>query len=233
MQKLAVVLAASCLALRATAFAPAARPALSTLPPRTSRWTVRSMSEEVEAPVEEESSNLPMIAETEENIKTTSTVVGALTGFVLGGPIFSVGFAAAANYLATKDDDAGEVTKGIGQTSLQMWNFLLRLDDKYGISSILGKKAAGAVASAKTSLKEGGSGDVVDQIDTALSTATDKLGELNKEYQLGDKAKSALSSAGDLSNQVIDAGLKANAENDYTGKLAESIKEAVNKAKSA
>lgn len=176
------------------------------------------MSEETEKGV--------IIPVNEESIKASSAVVGGLAGFVIGGPVFGVIFAAAANYIASKENEVSEVTLGVGQVSLQTWNFLLKMNGKYDLVD----KAGDVVNSGIDKIKEKDTNGVVDKVQGAISTVAQTATDLNEEYDLGEKAKNVLGSAGQLSNKAIEKGLELNEEYDVTGQVTAKVKDVASTA---
>merc|ERR1711998_571352 len=150
---------------------------------------------------EEESSELVPV--NPDTIKTSTAVVAGIAGFVLGGPVFAGIFAAGANYVATKENEFGEVATGVGQVSLQLYNFVLKLNGKYDLTG----KASDAAGSAFSELKSKDENDVLEKVEGALKTVSTSLGDLNSEYDLGDKAKDLLKKADSASVAAIDKGI--------------------------
>jgi len=204
------------------AFAPATRlvaPAVrgaSSLGRRTE--TVRFMAEE------ESSELVPVNPDT---IKTSTAVVAGIAGFVLGGPVFAGIFAAGANYVATKENEFGEVATGVGQVSLQLYNFVLKLNGKYDLTG----KASDAAGSAFSELKSKDENDVLEKVEGALKTVSTSLGDLNSEYDLGDKAKDLLKKADSASVAAIDKGIEFSKEKELGSKVKDLAGKAVDKVK--
>ena len=117
--------------------------------------------------------------------------------------------------------------------SLDVYNFLLRMNGKYDLSD----KAAAALKDQLEKLKKGDSASTVAKVEDALNTATSKFDELNKEYDLVEKSKQAIGYAGDLSIKAIDKGLELNKEykitDQVTSKLQEASSQAAEKAAAA
>ena len=115
--------------------------------------------------------------------------------------------------------------------SLDVYNFLLKLNGKYDLSD----KASAAVKEQLEKLKAGESGETMTKVEDAVTTVTSKVGELNKEYDLVEKGKQAIGYAGDLSVKAIDKGIELNKEykitEQVTAKLTEASSKAVDAAK--
>ena len=96
----------------------------------------------------------------------------------------------------------GEVVRGVGKVSLDVYNFLLKINGKYDLTD----KAGSQLKDQLNKLKAGSSGETIAKVEDALGKATSKFAELDKEYDLVEKGKQALGYAGDLSAKAIDKG---------------------------
>ena len=67
----------------------------------------------------------------------------------------------------------GEVVRGVGKVSLDVYNFLLKLDGKYDVSG----KGGDALKTQLEKLKTGESGATVSKVEDTLSAATAKFDE--------------------------------------------------------
>jgi len=143
------------------------------------------------------------------------------TSTLPGGPVFGILFAAATNFIATQENEVSEVALGVGQVSLQTWNFVLKLNGKYDLVGTAGDAAGGVV----DKIKEKDENGAIEKVEIALETVTSKIRELNAEYDLGEKAASVLGSAGKLSNKAIEKGLELNEEYEIVDKVSEKAKE--------
>ncbi|KAJ8598883.1 hypothetical protein CTAYLR_009972 [Chrysophaeum taylorii] len=166
-----------------------------------------------------------MVAVNEETVKTSASISSAAVGLVLGGPIFAVIAAVAGNYVATQDSEVGEVARGVGKVSIDVLNFLLRLNQKYDLST----KASDAATDAVAKLKEKDTDGTLDQVTKVLSDTSGKITEINDEYDLVGKSKQAISYAGELSTKAIDKGIELNDEYKIVDKVTEAVKTTVEK----
>ena len=116
----------------------------------------------------------------------------------------------------------GEVVRGVGKVSLDVYNFLLKINGKYDLTD----KAGAQLKDQLNKLKAGSSGETIAKVEDALSKATSKFNELDKEYDLVEKGKQALGYAGDLSAKAIDKGLELNAEYKLTDQVVAKVTEA-------
>lgn len=116
----------------------------------------------------------------------------------------------------------GEVVRGVGKVSLDVYNFLLKINGKYDLTD----KAGAQLKDQLNKLKAGSSGETIAKVEDALSKATSKFNELDKEYDLVEKGKQALGYAGDLSAKAIDKGIELNAEYKLTDQVVAKVTEA-------
>lgn len=69
---------------------------------------------------------------------TSAGIVGAGAGIVLlgFGPVVGVALGLLASYLArSSENEVGEVARGVGKTALEVYNYLIKLNDKYKVRS--------------------------------------------------------------------------------------------------
>ena len=112
--------------------------------------------------------------------------------------------------------------RGVGKVSLDVYNFILKLNGKYDLTG----KAGAAVTEQIEKLKAGESGESVTKLTTTVDSVTSKISELNEEYDLLDKGKQAVGFAGDLSVKAIDKGIELNAEYKLTDQVVAKVTEA-------
>ena len=168
-----------------------------------------------------------LITVNEENIGAGASTLGGVAGFVVGGPVFGALSAALVNYVSKQDNEVGDVARGVGKVALDVFNFLTKLNNKYDLTDKAGTAAVDAIDKVKEKDAEG----VLDKVEDALATTTDKLSALNDEYDLVGKGKQVLWVAGDLSEKAIMKGIELNDEYDLVDKAVDAGKEAVEKAK--
>lgn len=171
-----------------------------------------------------------MIAIKDESVEFTAGVIGAVAGFVLGGPVVGAVGAAAANYISKQETEVSEVISAVSKSSLEVYNYLAKLDDKYELLS----KTKKSLESALDKLKAGDNVDpeTVAKVENALSQTTSKINEINEEYDLVGAGMTALGVAGDLVEKAIIKANELNAEYKLTDKALEALNKAVDTAKS-
>jgi len=160
----------------------------------------------------------------EETIEFTAGCVGGVVGFAVGGPVLGAITAAAANYVSRSDLEATEIVQQVSKTTIDVYNYLAQLDGKYkllknaqaSLESTLDKvkdseqvntatieKVESALASTTAKIDElnteydlvGGTTTALGVIGDLVEKAVIKAGELNEEYQLSDKAVTAMKNA--------------------------------------
>jgi len=171
-----------------------------------------------------------MIAIKDESVEFTAGVIGAVAGFVLGGPVIGAVGAAAANYVSKQETEVSEVVSAVSKSSLEVYNYLVKLDDKYELLN----KTKGSLETALDKLKAGDNvdPDTVAKVENALAQTTSKINEINEEYDLVGAGMTALGVAGDLVEKAIVKANELNAEYKLTDKALEALSKAVDTAKS-
>merc|ERR1719382_329509 len=69
----------------------------------------------------------------EETVEFTAGILGGVVGFSLGGPVLGAIGAAAANYASKTDAEVSEVLSAVSKSSIEVWNYLTKLDQKYEV----------------------------------------------------------------------------------------------------
>jgi hypothetical protein len=167
----------------------------------------------------------------QETVEFTSGVLGGIAGLVLGGPVLALIGAAAANFVSKTDGEAADVVTAVSKSTIQVFNYLTNIDQKYELLS----KAKDSLSSALDKLKnqETIDPDAVAKVEDALATTTKKITEINDEYDLVGGSVTALGVVGELVEKAITKAGELNAEYKLTDKAVESLKSAVEKAKDA
>jgi tetratricopeptide (TPR) repeat protein len=199
------------------------------------------MSEEAEEPVVEAPAPAPapapkMVKETaivpikEETVEFTAGILGGIAGFAVGGPVLGAIFAAAANYASKNESEVGEVMSAVSKTSIEVYNYLAKLDTKYEVLD----KAKSSLEKALDKLKaQGDNSEAIEKVEKALKTTTSKISELNDEYDLVGGGVTALGVIGDLVEKAVKRFGELNEEYSLTEKAKEALKGAIEKAKTA
>lgn len=217
---------ASLLLASASAFVPSQQRAFVARP--------LGMSEEPSTPAAAPKKSEPagaLVPIKEETVEFTAGILGGAAGLLVGGPVLGAIAAAAANYISKMEGDVPDVVQALSKTSIQVFNYLYSMDKKY---EVLGK----AKASLEDSLNKLKSADSVDpeaveKVEKALKSTTDKIAEINDEYDLVGAGMTALGVAGDLVEKAIKKATELNEEYQLSDKAISSLKGAVEKAKDA
>lgn len=167
----------------------------------------------------------------EETVEFTAGILGGVAGFALGGPVFAAIGAAAANYASKTESDVSDVISAVSKSSIQVYNYLSTLDEKYEILN----KAKGSLQSALEKLKSQESVDpaTIEKVERALASTKAKIAEVNDEYDLVGGGVTALGVLGDLVEKAVKKAGELNEEYKLTNKAQEALKSAVEKAKAA
>jgi len=167
----------------------------------------------------------------EETIEFTAGLLGGVAGFALGGPLLGALGAAAANYASKKDAEVGEITTAISKASIEVYNYVVKLDTKY-------EALAAAQSSLESTLEKLKSSDsvnpeTVSKVEEALAGITGKINDINEEYDLVGLGLTSLGVVGDLIEKAVMKASELNEEYKITDKGLEALKGAIDKASAA
>ena len=167
----------------------------------------------------------------EETVEFTAGILGAVAGFAIGGPVLAAIGAAAANYASKSESEISDVISAVSKSSIQIYNYLATLDEKYDIL----QKAKNSLDSALAKLKSQDSVDpaTIEKVEKALESTKSKIAEVNDEYDLVGGGMTALGVIGDLVEKAVKKAGELNEEYKLTSKAQEALKSAVEKAKEA
>jgi len=196
------------------------------------RSTALFMSDDTPAPpAADPAQTTAIVPINEETVEFTAGILGGAIGFTLGGPVLGAIGAAAANYASKTDADVGEVLTAVSKTSIQLFNYFSKLDSKYDVLD----KAKSQLESAldKVKANENANPETVEKIESALSSATSKISEIDDEYDLVGSGMTALGIVGDLVEQAIIKAGEINEEYQLSDKAIAALGDAVDKAKVA
>ena len=167
----------------------------------------------------------------EETVEFTAGIIGGAAGLVLGGPLLAAIGAAAANYASKMDGDVSEAIQAVSKSSIQVFNYLAKLDKKYEVL----QKAQTSLENSLEKLKqrEGVNPETISKVESALANTKTKIVEINDEYDLVGGATTALGVFGDLVEKAVKKVSELNEEYQLSSKAKESLSKAVDKAKEA
>ncbi|EWM30517.1 hypothetical protein Naga_100013g33 [Nannochloropsis gaditana] len=206
--------------------------------PRVSRGSVRMMSDLMDKPKISPAVSTPpaggepkstaLVPVNPQTIETSAAIVGTSAGIVFLGPVLGIVLGLLTNYAAKTDNDVGEAARGVGKTALEVFNYIVKINSKYQI----GTKVSNSASSLVSKLKENdGEDSVVAKLEETFESTKTKLSDLDQEYDLVSKAKSAVGLTVDFSNSAIDKALELNEKYSIVDKTTDAVKKAVNKAK--
>lgn len=165
----------------------------------------------------------------EESVQFTAGVIGGVAGFALAGPVGATIGAGFANFASKTEEDVGEIIQNLSKTSLEVYNYMVKLDNKYTVL----KKAQGALQSSYDSIKDTDSVDpeTLAKVEKALADTTSKIGEINDEYDIVGAGLQALGIVGDITEKAVLKTVELNKEYKLTDKGIEAVKRLVDKVK--
>lgn len=167
----------------------------------------------------------------EETVEFTAGIIGGAVGFAVGGPVLGALTAAFVNYASKSDEEVGVVVTTVSKSSIQIYNYLTTLDDKYKLLN----KAQGSLEAALEKLKaqSGDNSATIAKVESALASTTGKIGEINEEYDLVGTGVTALGVVGDLVEKAITKAGEINDEYKLTDKALATVSKAVETAKAS
>jgi len=182
------------------------------------------------APAKKSSPGGALVPVNEETVEFTAGILGGALGFAVGGPLFGALLACAANYASKTEMEVGEIMQAVSKSSIEVYNYLAKLDAKYELLS----KAQSSLEDSLAKIKDNGSVDpeTVKKVEDALASTTSKINELNDEYDLVGTGVTALGVIGDLVEKAVKKAGELNTEYKLTDKAMAAIKNAVDKAQS-
>lgn len=185
----------------------------------------------VDAPASEPATGGAIVPIKEETVEFTAGLLGGAIGFAVGGPVLGAITAAAANYASKQDIEVSTVIQTVSKSSIEVYNYLARLDAKYEILSSAKSSLEEALDKLKSSEKV--NSESVKKVEDALAGTTSKINELNEEYDLVGAGTTALGVVGELIEKAVMKAGELNEEYKLTAKAEEALGNAVEKAKSA
>lgn len=213
------ILTSALLIVGASAFAPSS-------PVAFTRSALRMSDEEpVAEPVVQQSVALVPIKE--DTVQFTAGLVGGAIGFAVGGPVLGAFAATATNYISKNDNEASEVISAVSKSSIEIFNYLKTLDNKYTLL----KSAQSSLEDALEKVKaQNADSDTIQKIEDTLKLTTDKITEVNDEYDIVGAGVTALGVVGDLVEKALVKAGELNDEYKLSDRALATIKEVSSKA---
>lgn len=157
------------------------------------------------------------------NIENAASVTSGVLGLILAGPVGALVFAALGKYVSKKENESGEVLRGVGKNVVEIYNFFTKLNTKYELD----KKITETVSKVGSSVDT--SNETVATVTKTASTAVAKFDELNKEYDLVSKGKQVVEVAATLSETALEKIEELNAKYDFVETTKKAATVAVKK----
>jgi len=142
-----------------------------------------------------------LVVMNEAAVEFTAGVIGGVAGFAVAGPIGAVAVATVANYMSRQDGDLSVVVQSISKSAIEMYNYLLKLENKYDI--LYNTKISLEDALDKLKESEGANGEAIDKVEKAIAKTVSRMAEISDEYDLWGEATGALSVVGDLVEKTV------------------------------
>lgn len=163
----------------------------------------------------------------EDTVQFTAGLVGGAIGFVVGGPVLGAVAATATNYISKNEGEASEVISAVSKSSIEIFNYLKTLDNKYTLL----KNAQTSLEEALEKVKaQNADSDTIQKIEDTLKMTTDKITEVNDEYDIVGAGVTALGVVGDLVEKALVKAGELNEEYKLSDKAIASIKDVTSKA---
>lgn len=167
----------------------------------------------------------------EETVEFAAGIIGGVIGFAVGGPVLGALGAAVANYASKTEQEVGTVVSAVSRSSIEVFNYLSRLDSKYEI--LTGAQGSLETALDKLKAESGDNKEQIGKVEKALGSTTDKIKEINDEYDLVGTTTTALGVVGDLVEKAIKKAGDLNEEYKLSDKALGAVNKAVDSAKEA
>jgi hypothetical protein len=180
----------------------------------------------------DEENNGSIVLIKEETIEFTAGLIGGIVGCALGGPILGTALGAATgNSLSKSSAEAGDVVKKVSQSSIELYNYLSKLEGKYGAID----RAREAIVESYERLKAEDNipfiePDELANIEDIFSTASIKLEEINAEYDLRGGSMQVLGALGELTEKAVKMGVDLSDEYELSRKIKEVFNDMVDAA---
>jgi hypothetical protein len=84
-------------------------------------------------PSSSSSSGGALVPISEERVQFTAGVIGGIAGFAVAGPVGATIGAGFANFASKTEEDVGDIIKNLSKTSLEVYNYVVKLDNKYEV----------------------------------------------------------------------------------------------------
>ncbi|GMI33302.1 hypothetical protein TrCOL_g2081 [Triparma columacea] len=180
-------------------------------------------------PSSSSSSGGALVPISEESVQFTAGVIGGIAGFAVAGPVGATIGAGFANFASKTEEDVGDIIKNLSKTSLEVYNYVVKLDNKYEVL----KKSQSALQASYDNIKDSETVDpeTVSKVEKALADTTSKITEINDEYDIVGAGLQALGIVGDLTEKAVLKTVELNKEYKLTDKGIEAVQRLIDKVK--
>mmetsp|Transcript_100278 Transcript_100278/g.272655 ORF Transcript_100278/g.272655 Transcript_100278/m.272655 type:complete len:231 (+) Transcript_100278:89-781(+) len=176
----------------------------------------RAEAEKPEAAAEE------FVAINEDNTAAMASLIGGITGVLVGGPVLGVllfvGFAFLVRQGA--DNDAATALKGVAAKGLETLNFIGGVDQKYEVTRKVGKSVGEQVDKVKASSPE--AAEIIDKVGGAIE-------KVDKEVNIKSSLSNVVTSGSSLAKDIVDKAIETNEKYGISDKIKGTIGDAVSK----
>jgi len=168
----------------------------------------------------------------EETLEFTSGVVGGVVGFALAGPVGSVVGSTICNFFSRQVD--GDITEAINNTakkSIELYNYLAKLDAKYDILNGSKQSLTRSIEKIKSSGNVSPEAQkTVKKLEARLDQVGEKIDKVNSEYDITTNVLLALDKFGDIVERTVKKSIEFENKNGLAGKLVNAWSTAIEKA---
>uniref|UniRef100_A0A7S2WGG8 Uncharacterized protein n=1 Tax=Eucampia antarctica TaxID=49252 RepID=A0A7S2WGG8_9STRA len=168
----------------------------------------------------------------EATLEFTSGMVGGAVGLAIAGPVGSVLGSTLFNFFSRQMD--GDITEAINNTakkSIELYNYLYKLDAKYSILEGSRKSLNASIDKIKTSGNVSPEAmETVNKLEAQLEQIGTKIDEVNNEYDITTNILLAFDKFGDIVERTVKKSIEFEKTNDLTGKLLNAWIQAIEKA---
>mmetsp|Transcript_100279 Transcript_100279/g.272659 ORF Transcript_100279/g.272659 Transcript_100279/m.272659 type:complete len:231 (+) Transcript_100279:89-781(+) len=176
----------------------------------------RAEAEKPEAAAEE------FVAINEDNTAAMASLIGGITGALVGGPVLGVLLFAGSAFLVRQgaDNDAATALKGVAAKGLETLNFIGGVDQKYEVTRKVGKSVGEQVDKVKASSPE--AAEIIDKVGGAIE-------KVDKEVNIKSSLSNVVTSGSSLAKDIVDKAIETNEKYGISDKIKGTIGDAVSK----
>mmetsp|Transcript_57893 Transcript_57893/g.69042 ORF Transcript_57893/g.69042 Transcript_57893/m.69042 type:complete len:207 (-) Transcript_57893:158-778(-) len=175
--------------------------------------------------VERIPASLSIVPADQRNVELTASLLGGTLGLAIGGPVMAMILAFTSNYVSRGDAPLGEIVQNFSRTTIEMYNFLAKLDAKF---NLLQKSHDSLNNVYQKVLKvDGADSERAHRLKKMMGEISEKMESVNEEYDIVGAGFVALTFLGDVVEIAVDKIGEMNDKYKLTDKAVDSIKSAV------